>query len=140
MNENVKTIISVLAFLLSVFSIIYQIIKNKKDNKDSKREKYLERCVLHYRDKIKETLDSIRSIYKYNSDKDRIWFRETLDPIFEELKYYIHDMKFFDKRYKTNIYKSISNEIFKCQTTIYTNSGDIDEYINNIKEIIMTSE
>mgnify|MGYP006971300687 CR=1 FL=1 len=137
MSEIIKTGISILAFLLSLFSISYQLFV---DSPKKKRERYLERCVLHYRDKIKEILDDIMKKYKNTSNKENIELRKLFDPLFEELRYYIHDMKFFDKKYKTNIYTKISDEILKCQAIIFTNSGDLDKHINTIKETIITAE
>ena len=138
MKEKVELIISIMAFVLSVFSIIYQFFRNIIVDKKEEREKYLERCVLHYRDEIRIKLDNIKEEYqRYTED---IELRENIEPFFREIRYYIHDIKFFDKKYNTNYYEKINKKLLDCQTVIYQRIEDPDGYINKIKEIITTAE
>ena len=138
MKEKTELIISIVAIVLSIISIIYQFFRNRALDKKEKREKDLERCVLHYRDEIRKKLDSIKEEYqKYTEDID---LRKNIDPFFRETKYYVHDIKFFDKKYNTDYYEKINRKLLECQTVIYQKIGDPDSYINEIKEIIITAE
>lgn len=134
-ENNLELLISFLAFIISIISSIYQINRNKKNDKKEEREKYLERCVLHYRDNIREKLDKIKEEYKKYENDDEL--REKITPIFRELRYYIHDIKFFDREYNTNYYSEIKRILLECETIVYLKTGDPDNCINEIKEIIL---
>lgn len=128
-------IISTIAIIISVISLFM----NYRANKNNDRNRDVERYVLHYRDKIRDILEELRITYKSKNGHDVN--REKCEPLIDNLKFHIHDIKFFDKKYDTKIHENLLNIINEYETKILKSEEMIQEnYINRIKEILLSTD
>ncbi len=136
-NETFTMLISIISLILGTINFFGHL----KEKNIEVRDKNVERYVLHYRDDIRDTLDSLLSIYDDSRTEDAILFnREHMVPLFDKLKVYIHDVKFFDQKYNTKIYENIIKIINDYETEVFRgNKIEHDKYSKDIKTVLLST-